>query len=356
MREEDEIRAAVVALAEAAERGEDILDELPARGLVDGATAEGEGPGAEGVGEALSADEVRERAIAAVMDAVRAATRESRLSQPSEWEAAGLVPEGLTAEDVEMAVYDRLMEAGSVAGEAPAKEVPREGGGQRSRNRHVESAFSSSNGRPVWAPAFERRGKVQEGGGGESATPVEERPGQSPCPTEGLGAVAGVGEPTAVVEGRQGRGPCPTEERVAGEGPSGAATPAFPECEGIRLLMGGSSYYLYDGAAMTDAFARWAFLAAEDDPVTTFIECVREESEVYPRPMARANLANDPFRMSAEVVEEAFDAAREQGRADDIERTVASNGDVYFYSTRFLTPRRAEALAEWDAVERYRNV
>ena len=61
--------------------------------------------------------------------------------------------------------------------------------------------------------------------------------------------------------------------------------------------MGGSSYYLYDGAAMTDAFARWAFLAAEDDPVTTFIECVREQAEVYQRPMARANLANDPCRI-----------------------------------------------------------
>ena len=357
MREEDEIRAAVVALAEAAERGEDILDELPVCGLVDGAAAEGEGVGPEGAEEALSVDELRERAIAAVMDAVRAATRESRLSRPSEWEAAGLVPEGLTAEDVEMAVYDRLMEAGAVAtGELPAAETREEGRGWRPRNRHVVSAFSSSNGRPVGAPAFKRRGKVQEGGDGGSVSSVEERQGQSPCPTEGPGAGAEMGEPTAVAEGRQGHGPCPTEEREAGEEPSGAATPAFPECEGIRLLMGGSSYYLYDSTAMTDAFARWAFLAAEDDPVTTFIECVREESEVYPRPMARANLANDPFRMSAEAVEEAFDAAREQGRADDIERTVASNGDVYFYSTRFLTPRIAGALAEWDAVERYRNI
>ncbi len=51
--------------------------------------------------------------------------------------------------------------------------------------------------------------------------------------------------------------------------------------------MGAESYYLYDDSAMTDAYARWAFLAAEDDPVATFIECVREESSVYPRPMAR---------------------------------------------------------------------
>ena len=129
-----------------------------------------------------------------------------------------------------------------------------------------------------------------------------------------------------------------------------------PEFAHIRLLMGAESYYLYDDSAMTDAYARWAFLAAEDDPVATFIECVREESSVYPRPMARENLANDPFRMKAEAVEAAFAEARAQGRADDIERVEASNGDVYFYSTTYLTPRRAQALAEWDAVERIRNV
>ena len=129
-----------------------------------------------------------------------------------------------------------------------------------------------------------------------------------------------------------------------------------PEFAHIRLLMGAESYYLYDDSAMTDAYARWAFLAAEDDPVATFIECVREESSVYPRPMARESLANDPFRMKAEAVEAAFAEARAQGRADDIERVEASNGDVYFDSTTYLTPRRAQALAEWDAVERIRNV
>ena len=87
---------------------------------------------------------------------------------------------------------------------------------------------------------------------------------------------------------------------------------------------------------MTASYARWAFLAAEDDPVATFIECVREESSVYPRPMARESLANDPFRMKAEAVEAAFAEARAQGRADDIERVEASNGDVYFYSTTYF--------------------
>lgn len=60
--------------------------------------------------------------------------------------------------------------------------------------------------------------------------------------------------------------------------------------------------------------------------------------------------------MDAETVEASFRQARDQGRAADIERIEASNGDVYFYSTDHLTPTRAQSLAEYDAVERAFNV
>ena len=166
------------------------------------------------------------------------------------------------------------------------------------------------------------------------------------------GRAPGVLAPAVQVGGHAGTPPAPPQE-TSNQSPEEDPHPEFAH---IRLLMGAESYYLYDDSAMTDAYARWAFLAAEDDPVATFIECVREESSVYPRPMARESLANDPFRMKAEAVEAAFAEARAQGRADDIERVEASNGDVYFYSTTYLTPRRAQALAEWDAVERIRNV
>ena len=122
------------------------------------------------------------------------------------------------------------------------------------------------------------------------------------------------------------------------------------------MLMGAHGYYLYDENLMTDAFARWSFLAAEDDPVAAFLECVRDESRIYPRPMARSNLANPPFRMDAEAVEEAFRQARCQSRAADIERIETSNSDVYFFSTDHLTRAQAQSLAEYDAVEKAFNV
>ena len=38
-------------------------------------------------------------------------------------------------------------------------------------------------------------------------------------------------------------------------------------CNRIKVLMGMHSYYLYDETLMTASYARWAFLAAEDNPV-----------------------------------------------------------------------------------------
>lgn len=350
MREEDEIRAAVIALAEAQAAGEDIADALPHGEAWAATAAASDEVGAE---DALDPEQAREEAIAAVLDAARAASRASRLSCPCEWEAAGLVPPSMTPEDLEMAVYDALMEFGDPNGSREAAGVGGPDAGaapRRAANKHVKSAFSSSNGRPVGASPFKHKkpraddpamGDVQGAGG---------------CPDRASSAATGTAQwavpPSEDCLSESGYPPAPPQEtsnQIPEEDP-------HPEFAHIRLLMGAESYYLYDDSAMTDAYARWAFLAAEDDPVATFIECVREESSVYPRPMARESLANDPFRMNAEAVEAAFAEARAQGRADDIERVEASNGDVYFYSTTYLTPRRAQALAEWDAVERIRNV
>ncbi|WP_451917867.1 hypothetical protein [Adlercreutzia rubneri] len=350
MREEDEIRAAVIELARAQAAGEDIADALPHGEALATAGAAADGEVAD---DALDPEQARREAILAVLDVVRAASRESLLSCPCEWEAAGLVPPSMMPEDLEMAVYDALMEFGDPNGSREAAGVGGPDAGaapRRAANKHVKSAFSSSNGRPVGASPFKHKkpraddpamGDVQGAGG---------------CPDRASSAATGTAQwavpPSEDCLSESGYPPAPPQEtsnQIPEEDP-------HPEFAHIRLLMGAESYYLYDDSAMTDAYARWAFLAAEDDPVATFIECVREESSVYPRPMARESLANDPFRMKAEAVEAAFAEARAQGRADDIERVEASNGDVYFYSTTYLTPRRAQALAEWDAVERIRNV
>lgn len=127
-------------------------------------------------------------------------------------------------------------------------------------------------------------------------------------------------------------------------------------CEHIVTLVGQHSYYLYDSDLMTKSYAHWAFLAAEDNPMATFVDCVREDGRIYPRPFAAEDLANPPFRMSASKVEDTWAELQKSGAYPDIERCEASNGDVYFFSTLYMDRTLAESLAEYRSVERLSNV
>ena len=127
-------------------------------------------------------------------------------------------------------------------------------------------------------------------------------------------------------------------------------------CEHIVTLVGQHSYYLYDSDLMTKSYAHWAFLAAEDNPLATFVDCVREDGRVYPRPFAAEDLANPPFRMSASKVEDTWVELQKSGEYPDIERCEASNGDIYFFSTLYMDRTLAESLAEYRSVERLSNV
>ena len=127
-------------------------------------------------------------------------------------------------------------------------------------------------------------------------------------------------------------------------------------CEHIVTLVGQHSYYLYDSDLMTKSYAHWAFLAAEDNPLATFVDCVREDGRIYPRPFAADDLANPPFYMSASKVEDTWAELQKSGEYPDIERCEASNGDVYFFSTLYMDRMLAESLAEYRSVERLSNV
>lgn len=385
MSEEEEIRQAVIELLEAQESGEDIsgllpqFDESSAAFVAAQLPHDGQGEqddGANGFASAASNEtpevdtpEARAAALANALDAVRAYSQASRLLTPADWETSGVVPSFMTCEDLEMAVYDRLMEyqqacnldptlaplssddvaAGDASTSAAAHTTARAATSDTRSNPHTRSHFSSSPGRSVGMSGFKRR-----------ATSVATDPAAANNP-EPAPETASMADPEPASAPEPATEPTfeePTADISAQATPDPAPDPAadFPECADIRLLMGKNSYYLYDARVMTDTYARWSYLAAEDDPVAAFIECVRDESRTYPRPMAITNLANPPFLMNADAVETAFATARQQGRADDIERIKATNGDVYFYSTAYLTPTRAQSLAQYDVVERAFNV
>lgn len=357
--------------AEAAAAG---VDEAPEGEAADEPTEE----------ELAAARELAEHnALADVFDDVRKQSADSHLVTPERWPEIGLVPEHMTAEDFEMFVYEWLedylaehkdeIEAERAAERAKAAAV-------RSATRAVGVPPKIPNRRLAQieadneAKAAEAADKAPEAaaqGSAEAEPAVADAAAVTATPAASEPALASPNE--AAVDNEQ-----PVEddrspfaglripegyrlEQIEGEWVLVEDENAAPvrkeiKCNRIKVLMGMHSYYLYDETLMTASYARWAFLAAEDNPVVTFVECVREDSRVYPRPYAAECLKNPPFRMTDEQIEETWQAVRDSGNYPDIERTEASNGDVYYYSTQYLESGYAASLAEYDAVERPADV
>lgn len=375
--------------AEAAAAG---VDEAPEGEAADEPTEE----------ELAAARELAEHnALADVFDDVRKQSADSHLVTPERWPEIGLVPEHMTAEDFEMFVYEWLedylaehkdeIEAERAAERAKAAAV-------RSATRAVGVPPKIPNRRLAQieadneAKAAEAADKAPEAVGDsvevESAAGVDAST-QSGNAAEAAESAAVAATPAtselvpASSDNAGGNGQAAEDEQPAEDDRSPFAGLRIPEgyrleqiegewvlvedenaapvrkeikCNRIKVLMGMHSYYLYDETLMTASYARWAFLAAEDNPVVTFVECVREDSHVYPRPYAAECLKNPPFRMTDEQIEETWQAVRDSGNYPDIERTEASNGDVYYYSTQYLESGYAASLAEYDAVERPADV
>ncbi|WP_449136324.1 hypothetical protein [Senegalimassilia anaerobia] len=343
--------------------------------------------------ELAAARELAENnALADVFDDVRKQSADSHLVTPERWPEIGLVPEHMTAEDFEMFVYEWLEDyqaehkdeieaeraaerakAAAVRSATRAVGVPPKIPNRRLEQIEVDNEAKAADKAPE---AVEDSAEAESAAGVDASVQVDnaaESAESAAVAATPAASEPAPGSPDSAAEDEQ-----PAEddrspfaglripegyrlEQIEGEWvlvENESAAPVRKEikCNRIKVLMGMHSYYLYDETLMTASYARWAFLAAEDNPVVTFVECVREDSRVYPRPYAAECLKNPPFRMTDEQIEETWQAVRDSGNYPDIERTEASNGDVYYYSTQYLESGYAESLAEYDAVERPADV
>lgn len=346
--------------------------------------------------ELAAARELAENnALADVFDDVRKQSADSHLVTPERWPEIGLVPEHMTAEDFEMFVYEWLedyqaehkdeIEAERAAERAKAAAVRSAtravGVPPKIPNRRLEQIEADNEAKAAEA-ADKAPEAVEDSAEAESAAGVDASV-QVDNAAESAESAAVAATPAASELATASPDSAAEDDQPAEDDRSPFAGLRIPEgyrleqiegewvlvedenaapvrkeikCNRIKVLMGMHSYYLYDETLMTASYARWAFLAAEDNPVVTFVECVREDSRVYPRPYAAECLKNPPFRMTDEQIEETWQAVRDSGNYPDIERTEASNGDVYYYSTQYLESGYAASLAEYDAVERPADV
>lgn len=358
-------------------------------------------------------------ALARVFDDVRAQSRDGRLVIPAEWQERGFVPEHMAPGEFEAFVFEYWNavqhDLAEQAGQAPAEGEPcaHSGEGAEGRQSSLGRDAASPTARPrqsnvassriseVGVPPFLRgvqanaSEEVAESGSVAARSDVaSEADGQADAASRNAAApsraAAGTAESAvasfhdAAAAPENAASPAAVQEANAPAlAPSDFEGLRLPEgyqlvelegewvlvpdedadqvelpvdCDDVVVLEGKQGRYLYDRTCMTDAYAHWAFLAAEDDDAVTFVDCVREESRTYPRPMPIETLENDPFRFSDERIFRIWDEVRMSGDYPDIQQTIASNGDIFFYSTRYLAPEYASSLAEWAAVERLRNV
>lgn len=390
------------------EDAESAVGEVAAnQGVAAAGNAEAAAAGVDAAPEGEAADEPTEEELAAarelaennaladVFDDVRKQSADSHLVTPERWPEIGLVPEHMTAEDFEMFVYEWLedyqaehkeeIEAERAAERAKAAAVRSAtravGVPPKIPNRRLEQIEADNEAKAAEA-ADKAPEAVEDSAEAESAADVDASVqvdnAAKAAESAAVAATPAVSEPAPGSPDDAAEDDQPAEddrspfaglripegyrlEQIEGEWVLVEDENAAPvrkeiKCNRIKVLMGMHSYYLYDETLMTASYARWAFLAAEDNPVVTFVECVREDSRVYPRPYAAECLKNPPFRMTDEQIEETWQAVRDSGNYPDIERTEASNGDVYYYSTQYLESGYAASLAEYDAVERPADV
>lgn len=390
------------------EDAESAVGEVAAnQGVAAAGNAEAAAVGVDEAPEGEAADEPTEEELAAarelaennaladVFDDVRKQSADSHLVTPERWPEIGLVPEHMTAEDFEMFVYEWLddyqaehkeeieaeraaerAKAAAVRSATRAVGVPPKIPNRRLKQIEADNEAKAAEAADKAPEAVEDSAEAESAAGVDASVQVDNAAESAESAAVAVTPAASepaTASPDSAAEDDQSaeddRSPFAglripegyRLEQIDGEWVLVEDENAAPvrkeiKCNRIKVLMGMHSYYLYDETLMTASYARWAFLAAEDNPVVTFVECVREDSRVYPRPYAAECLKNPPFRMTDEQIEETWQAVRDSGNYPDIERTEASNGDVYYYSTQYLESGYAASLAEYDAVERPADV
>lgn len=359
-------------------------------------------------------------ALADVFDDVRRQSSDSQLVVPSRWVDLGLVPGHMTSDEFEMLVYEyledyrrdhkdeiaaekaeRARKASSIRSATRAVGVPPKIPNRRLKQIEEDEKAAAEKAAREASEAEAGKAALTSGSaaGGSAAPDAAVAPSQ-PADVATASESSASSQVTADSSARADamETPVPHVSETASAAPEASVEPStdaaaaddgpfaglkLPEgyklvelegeyvlvpdedaapvkkeihCEHIVTLVGQHSYYLYDSDLMTKSYAHWAFLAAEDNPMATFVDCVREDGRVYPRPFAAEDLANPPFRMSASKVEDTWAELQKSGEYPDIERCEASNGDVYFFSTLYMDRTLAESLAEYRSVERLSNV
>jgi hypothetical protein len=112
--------------------------------------------------------------------------------------------------------------------------------------------------------------------------------------------------------------------------------------------------YYYSAQSLSETYAG-ILVRKSENPLWLIAEVVRENSQLYPRPVPVDSFREPPFGLTREEIVECLTTMREQREYQDIAQTITSVGTLFLYSTQHLEPDHAFTLAEWLDVGQVNN-
>ena len=114
------------------------------------------------------------------------------------------------------------------------------------------------------------------------------------------------------------------------------------------------SRYFYSANFMAGAYAM-ILLRKRGDSLRFIAEIVRQNSEVYPRPVPLDLFTKPPFGLTDQELLNHLERMAAEEEYRDIVPTTTSASRMFLYSTHYLEPEHASMLAEWFDVGQANN-
>ena len=114
----------------------------------------------------------------------------------------------------------------------------------------------------------------------------------------------------------------------------------------ICVYRGQKDAYYYTYPLLAHNYVRAIALSEEKDILHTVATLVRYDSKTYPRPTRVSDFAKEPYGYTKIQVQNAVRSLMKMPEYADIQTYTSAQGTLYIYSTQFLSPVYAKALAE----------
>ncbi len=120
------------------------------------------------------------------------------------------------------------------------------------------------------------------------------------------------------------------------------------DCKDIAYKEGKKDRYYYSQQNMSDNYAMIAVLVEDKDLTATMVHMVRFNSKTYPAPTPLSYFERHPYYATKPQIERAYQVLSGNAENADIQRFTNNRNLDFLFSTEFLSPKYAKALAHED--------